>query len=197
MPTVRHCDQCGGPIARRGGRSRFCSRTCFGLDRRGRTVWGVPTLSRFWSKVGRRGPDECWPWLGSRQASGHGQFVASVIPHRLTPAHKFMWQLTHGPIGDGLVVCHRCDHGWCVNPTHLFVGTQADNLRDCREKDRHSRGERHYNAKLTDDNVTEMRRLASVGVAQVEIARRFNTDQSHVSNIMRGKKWRHLLGEVA
>lgn len=202
LASERPCGYCGKPFQPRQrvlakGFGLYCSRLCGQTARRGQVLRGKTTDERFWRHVDRRGDDECWPWMGVRQPSGHGQFAIATRPGKLTAAHRYAWTLANGPIPDGMKVCHRCDHGWCVNPAHLFLGTQADNLRDMREKDRHSRGERHYAAKFCDEDVLLIRAMAGSGVSQSEIALRFNTRQSEISNIVSGKRWKHLLGKVA
>lgn len=111
------------------------------------------TEADFWKKVDRRGPDECWEWLGGYSSRGYGTFVMgkTYSSHRL--AHTF----ANGPIGDGLFVCHRCDNTRCCNPAHLFLGTPKDNSEDMSRKGRASRHAKVGQRKLSDQEVREIR----------------------------------------
>lgn len=97
-------------------------------------------VERFWEHVDRRGPDECWPWLGKGNGDGYGRIgIGSRADKsgRDIAAHRFAWELEYGPIPAGMNVCHRCDNPPCTNPWHLFLGTQTDNLADMVSKGRH------------------------------------------------------------
>jgi hypothetical protein len=145
---------------------------------------------RFWCKVARGGPDECWPWQAGKNAGGYGRIT--VHDGRAQPiqyAHRVAWELTRGSLG-GLFVLHRCDNPACCNPAHLFLGTQTDNMRDRDAKGRLNppRGSKSGRAKLTEAAVEEIRALALVA-RQRDIAALYGVHRSTVTNILSGKTW--------
>jgi hypothetical protein len=91
---------------------------------------------RFWSRVDRRNEDECWPWTSTLDSDGYGKLR---LTGKQRAAHRVAWALANGRNPD-LCVCHSCDNPTCVNPAHLWQGTQADNIRDMHAKGRHRRG---------------------------------------------------------
>jgi hypothetical protein len=148
---------------------------------------------RFWCRVDKRGPDECWPWLGCKHKSGYGRISAGGYGGRMLDTHRVSWELHNGPIPEGegyhgTCVLHRCDNRPCCNPNHLFLGTNDDNMADMVAKGRaHSlRGEANGNSKLTAAQVAEIR---SATGAQSRIAARFGISQALVSKIRRGENW--------
>jgi hypothetical protein len=136
---------------------------------------------RFWSKVDKSG--DCWLWTASRGNFGewHGHYS---IKGRKYQAHRLAFEETFGPIPDGLQVLHHCDTRGCVNPSHLFLGTQSDNMRDMVAK-----GRCHL-AKLNQTQVSELRALASTGVPAHELSQRFHVGSQQVLKIVRGLSWR-------
>lgn len=152
---------------------------------------------RFWSKVDRRGDDECWPWKASRIWNGYGQFSAGGRGGGMLLAHRVMYELHCGPIPPGLCVCHTCDVRDCVNPRHLFLGTKRDNTRDMMQKGRQRlpdpRGEANGRAKVTTAQVREIRALYATGEhTEQAIAARYGLSRSHAGNIARGATWSHV-----
>ena len=109
-------------------------------------------------------------------------------------AHRVAWELAYGPIPSGLFVCHHCDHGLCVRPDHLFLGTSRQNVRDMMAKGRDQfTGERQHQAKLTEELVREIRQSPETGRA---LAKRFGVTFQTVSDVRRWKHWKHVSGPV-
>ena len=92
---------------------------------------------RFWEKVEKRGEEDCWEWTGSRNILWqYGQFHFGGHCGKTLKAHRVSWEIHNGKIPPGLLVCHKCDNRVCVNPSHLYLGTHSDNLRDAWERTR-------------------------------------------------------------
>ena len=114
--------------------------------------------TRFWSNVDIRSADECWSWKASRDHNGYGQFsVSSVLSQAKMGSHRLAYLLATGCVADGACVMHRCDNPACCNPAHLGVGTHRDNMQDRVRKGRNAHGERNGMAKLTREQVAEIR----------------------------------------
>ena len=144
---------------------------------------------RFWAKVDKRGPDECWPWTGAPTPKGYGVIRDQG---RYVRAHRLAWELANGPIPDDLLVCHRCDNPPCCNPADLFLGTNADNSADMVRKGRGAPlgGQNNNSAKLTDADVNTIRRLWGTGAwRQRDIADVYHVGQPAISRIVTQRRW--------
>jgi hypothetical protein len=112
------------------------------------TISRIPIAERLWPKVDKSaGPDGCWLWTGAKKQGGYGK-IGQGGSAGWVLAHRVAWEVVNGPIPHGMVVCHSCDEPSCVNPAHLWLGTQAQNLADMRAKDRHCSGEKMTQALL-------------------------------------------------
>ena len=98
----------------------------------------MSAVEKFWMRVDRRGPDDCWEWQGAMNRYGYGRVYWPKRGPVL--AHRVAYELEHGPIPEGLFVCHHCDNRRCVNELHLFLGTARDNALDMMAKGRWSCG---------------------------------------------------------
>jgi len=152
--------------------------------------WGDP-VSRFWSKVDKsEGPDACWVRQASADKDGYG-YIRFNGKHS-QKAHRVAWQITSGSIPRGMHVLHYCDNPCCVNPKHLFLGTNDDNMRDMVSKGRQSRGRSHCHAKLSERHVREIRRLSDKGVSHRVMAEKFSVTRACIGKAVRGETWGHV-----
>lgn len=138
------------------------------------------TATAFWRKVARGTPNECWPWEGFRKASGHG-----LTSHKSLPIHasRKAYILTHGPISSTLCVNHRCDNASCCNPSHLYLGTRADNMIDFWSKTPAAeRGRRGRPTVLDGRRLEHLWRMRQKGATLKECAKKFDV---HVGTICR------------
>jgi hypothetical protein len=151
----------------------------------------VGGAERFWSKVDRRGPDECWPWLSSAASKGYGRFrVGRLNVH----SNRAAWALANGRDPGGLIVRHSCDNPPCCNPRHLLLGTHADNTQDKVERGRartgRQDGENNGAALLTTEQVGQIVEAFRAGLNNQQVARRFPVSDSLISRIRTGRSWR-------
>lgn len=150
-------------------------------------------VKRFWSYVNVAGPDDCWDWQGCTDPMGYGRFHIGSGSRSFT-AHRVAYELTKGPIPDGLIVCHHCDRPPCCNPAHHFLGTRTDNMADKVAKKRHQWGENHPHAKLTDRQVVDIRRrYADDSISMADLAREYGISSASVNDVLRRRTWRHVL----
>jgi ribosomal protein S27AE len=141
---VKVCPKCGNEFQTWHANRRHCSQKCGLL----RTV-----DERFWEKVDKRGPDECWPWLA--KAKNHGDYGILRVAGRNYVATHISWMIAHGRrVPKGKIVRHKCDNPKCVNPAHLQLGTARQNMQDCIDRGRfRPRGCRNPEERLRRDQI--------------------------------------------
>lgn len=147
-------------------------------------------IARFWSKVAISCTDDCWIWLASCRRGEYGKFN---LHGKTVRAHRFAYTQVFGSIPHGLHICHKCDNPKCVNPKHLFAGTNGDNMADKKTKGRALRGSRNPGAKISEADVVAIRDAYSLGgVTLAAIARRHGVTEGLVSRIVNHKIWQHV-----
>lgn len=145
---------------------------------------------RFWAKVATGEPAACWEWHATRR-NGYGRIK---VDGKLKSAHRIAYQLYHGDIPPGMKVCHRCDNPSCVNPAHLFLGKQKDNVQDMIEKGRYHPvcGEKQGNAKLTAAQVRRIRAQHSAGSSYTQLGAMYKIHRSTIGRVVTRKTWKHI-----
>lgn len=155
-----------------------CSHACR-MKQRERDFWAMADTS-----------SDCWIWQGSKVGMGYGK---TSWKSKCMRAHRLAWELVNGPIPNGLFVCHRCDNPACIRPDHLFLGTPTQNVRDMVKKARHSHGEASAKAKLTENDVREIRRRYQPRkVSLSQLADEYGVDTALVHRIVQNKIWTHV-----
>ena len=144
---------------------------------------------RFWHYVNKNAKGGCWEWTGGCTRQGYGRYT---IHHNLRTvgAHKYSWELHKGEVPDKLLVLHKCNNRKCVNPRHLYVGTQKQNMKDRSEHGNLVIGENHWKSKLTWEDVDKIREMYASGkFSQSVLGKMFNTPQTNISNIVLWRNW--------
>ena len=153
----------------------------------------VSSMNNFWSKVDKtpgHGPwGNCWLWVKVSRKDGYAKFQVNGIRYF---AHRLSWILTYGPIPDGLKILHACDVRNCVNPGHLFDGTQRDNIVDMDSKGRRKNvsGENQGSSKVTQLQVDLIRTLRAEGRTFNELSKEFHISIAQISNITHNRQWK-------
>lgn len=181
---VRECAICGAAFdinPARASKARYCSLACkYAGAKRDQRAFIMSHRDQ------SGGPDACWPFTGTIAATGYG-YRGDLAAHRVA------YEEAHGPIPEGMQVCHTCDNRRCCNPGHLFAGTMADNQNDKIAKGRHPRGERSAVSHLTEQDVIAILALEST-MSQAAIGQRYGVRGSTIGAIFRGVSWSHVTG---
>jgi HNH endonuclease len=196
MRQICLIDGCGEIVAGHG----YCNKHYLRFRKYGDPLGGVknqaPIEERFWSKVDKKGEDDCWLWLGGRPSRrGYGGLSVGAKKYGRIAAHRFSCQLHHGPAPfDGALVMHSCDNPPCVNPKHLRWGTASENIFDAATKGRMKNifksGESHHGAVLTEAQARYVKENPNIRVC--DLTRMFGCSRSAVQAIRDGRTWRNL-----
>jgi hypothetical protein len=166
---------------------RFCTRKCI------RRIPPGLREAHFWG-MAKPVENGCWQWQHSLNNKGYGQF--GVPGAKLVLAHRHAWELTNGPIPEGMKVLHNCpggDNPACINPAHLWLGSMLDNMQDAVAKQRMCRGQKHPLHKLTEENVRSIRAFREAGETFRGLAATFGVSPKMIEKIVHRRAWSHVI----
>ena len=189
MPIVNMaCEQCSTPFRAMSWPAhprRFCSRPCLY-----KSTEMVPDISYIEANSIPEPNSGCWLWL--RAVGGDGYGLLGLKARVAKRAHRASWVAYYGDIPSGLLVRHRCDNRICVNPKHLELGTNAQNVDDMVRRKRQCVGTSISTAVLTESDVVNIRAAAARGVKGADLARQYNMGADNISRIINRKIWKHV-----
>lgn len=210
MPIMKYfefnCLVCDRPCIKRRSQNKpdpkYCGYECYqktsGKRLQGfKFVWDNATekersdhLSRYFERNVIRS-EGCWDWKTKSRSEKYVRMDYAKGKPKIS-IHVYSWKVNFGDVPKGMYVCHKCDNTRCSNPQHLFLGTAKDNNRDCVNKDRHPKGERHGNAKLTEEIVKKIRHFLKMKIVATEIARQLKVSLHAIYHIKNGKTWKNI-----
>ena len=161
---------------------------------------GIGFEKRFWSTVKKGKKNECWLWLGGPGCRGYGSISTDPVGDNIRGvslrANRASWIIHYGKISNNLFVLHKCDNPSCVNPNHLWLGTQAQNMADMRIKKRDSRGEKHPLSKINKKVVIKILSEKRTKRGDIKkIAEKYDVQESQVRQIRQGDVWKEIYAE--
>jgi len=184
VPKSKVCSVkgCGEPIKARGYCNKHLQRLMAGKDPEELSCHELSTEGRFFKRVTKT--EGCWKWQGRKNTKGYGHLsirgrVKTIAAHRLS------YQIHVGPVPDGMFILHKCDNPGCVNPAHLFLGTNADNMADMVSKGRQT-------SILKAEDIPKIRAMAANKTTQAEIAAHFGVKRANISAVITGRTWGHI-----
>jgi hypothetical protein len=169
---------CGNEIPFCDARGRM-RKYVIGHSRKGKCL---SLAQRFWTKVDKTKSDSCWLWSAYKSKDGYGHIKLPGRNGALKSAHRISWQLTFGNIPHGVNVCHTCDNPSCVNPAHLFLGSDTDNMQDALAKNR-------LRSKLNQEMASDIRKKYKNGILQRRLAEEYGVTQGQISRIVNRESW--------
>lgn len=195
--NVSECMICGRPFTSKMS-VKYCSMPCNGEALRRLSLQPERIARRFWPRVDKNGPTPkhmpelgpCWLWTASKGHKGYGTFSIAKTAHN---AQRAAWFIHYGEWPKGCA-CHKCDNPACVRPEHLFDGTYQENSDDmfAKGRNRHARGSEAGKAKLTEDQVREIRQRFEDGEGKWELAAEFGVGETTMRKLLQGETWSHV-----
>jgi hypothetical protein len=146
---------------------------------------------RLWSKINIKSKSECWEWIAGKDSYGYGQITINSIK---ILSHRLVWKLSFGDIPEGMCVLHKCDNPACCNPSHLFLGTHQDNMKDRDRKNRQYNrcGESNGRAKLTTEQVILIRNTVFARGTAIRLARQYGVSSTAIYYARDNQTWKHV-----
>lgn len=158
--------------------------------------WNTPhksTEERFWDKVDKRSAEQCWLWMGNRNAKGYGVFGVRGVSYK--HAHRHAYVFTFGEIPPGLECAHRCHNRLCVNPAHLLACTHSDNMKHSAADGRlplQNDPEKSNLRKLTKEDVLVIRSIPHFRGINPKLAKQFGVGPDNIRSIRNRRTWKHI-----
>jgi hypothetical protein len=169
------------------GRGKFCSSKCYYESRRDKRDLNII----FEDKIDKT--DGCWLWKGGKVSSGYGRF--KYFGESFS-AHRLSWVLFRGSIPNGKFILHKCNNPICVNPDHLYIGDQFQNMQDRKINHKYFSGESHFNAKFTNKEVMSIRNLYAEGMGSCKIGKMYQVNRSTILRIAKERTYQNVKEEV-
>ena len=207
MKGISKCLICGKEFSwkrsKKQGAAKYCSNFCSNkykhlLGNAGRFKWAEATYKEKLEKIREnfenmviKNKEGCWDWKGSFASRGYGKITA-FSPKRQITHHRASWLLHVGEIPKGMFVLHKCDNKRCCRPSHLYLGSHKKNMKDMTERNKQALGEKHGCAKLTEENVKEIKKQLLYGLSGVDIAKKYNVSSTAIYWIKNNKTWKHI-----
>jgi hypothetical protein len=181
-------------LGRTSGRCATCRNRRTTLHRKAYDFAKIANIRRRFEKSIVVQKNGCWLWSGYKNADGYG---VMGIGRKVIKAHRVAYMIYKGEIPEGMNVCHTCDVPSCVNPEHLWIGTQKENVLDMCLKKRHvpssSKGESHSQAKLSEEQVKLIRTMyTNLKISHASLSEQFGVSRGQIGHIISRKSWSHI-----